>query len=47
MTHNMYFIKDDQTSIKAINYGINMDMAHDIIHIHRILELEGKKSVPG
>ena len=25
----------------------NMDMAHDNIHIHRILEFEGRKSVPG
>ena len=45
---NMHFIRDNQTSVKVIkdNVQTNMDIAHDNMHFHRILDLEDRESKP-
>ena len=44
----MHFVRDNQTSVKAIkdNVQTNMDIAHDNMHFHRILDLEDRESKP-
>ena len=42
----MHFVRDNQTSVKAIkdNVQTKMDIAHDNMHFHRILDLEDRES---